>query len=98
MKLRDLRIDFLRFHSANPHVYSLFDRFAWEAIKAGREVLSASLIFERIRWETTVLTSDTDFKLNNNHRAYYARLWMNRNPEIEVIFRTRTVVAERRAA
>jgi hypothetical protein len=65
--------EFLEFDAANPHVWELFERFAFEAIEAGHETLSASLICERIRWETTVVTTDTEFKLNNNHRAYYAR-------------------------
>lgn len=90
---------FLEFHLRNPQVYTLFDRFAKEAIRAGRTTLSAGLIFERIRWETQVLTTDPDYKLNNNHRAYYARLWTNNHPKTTVRFRTRMLTNEiRRAA
>ena len=46
---------------------------------------------ERIRWETAIQTSDPHLKINNNHRAYYARLWMKRNPEHKGFFRTRVV-------
>ncbi len=89
---------FLEFHLRNPQVYTLFDRFAKEAIRAGRTILSAGLIFERIRWETQVLTTDPDYKLNNNHRAYYARLWMNNHQKTTVRFRTRVVTNEIREA
>lgn len=90
---------FRTFHFSNPQVYYLFDRFAREAIAAGRDVLSAKLIFERIRWETQVVTNDTDgYKLNNNYHAYYARRWMGNNPDSKAAFRTRTVGAELKEA
>ena len=89
--MNKLRYKFRIFHLNNPQVYALFDRFAREAIAAGRTSLSASLIFERMRWETQVITTDPDFKLNNNHRAYYARLWMFNNPATKASFRTRAV-------
>jgi hypothetical protein len=38
-------------------------------------------------------TADEDFKINNNHRAYYARLWMREHPQYDGFFRTRRVVA-----
>ncbi len=86
-----LESQFLNFHARNPKVYELFQLFATQAILAGRKVLSAGLIFERIRWETMVITTDPDFKLNNNHRAYYARLWMDDHPDADGTFRTRQV-------
>jgi hypothetical protein len=67
---------FKRFDQENPSIWTLFTRFAYDAANAGYATLSANFIFERIRWETTVVTRSTDeFKLNNNHRAYYARKW-----------------------
>ena len=89
---------FAKFHAENPKVYRLFDRFAMEAVAAGRLILSAKLIFERIRWETTVITAGDEYKLNNNYHAYYARLWMKRNPYMMVKFRTRAVRGDRIAA
>ncbi len=99
MKHSYLEKQFLNFHSHNPAVYHIFDRFAREAIRAGRVVLSAKLIFERIRWETQVITTDSDsYKLNNNYHAYYARLWMDNNRDSEATFRTRQVYGEKYAA
>jgi hypothetical protein len=44
--------------------------------------LSAWLIVNRIRWETTVETSSGDFKISNNFIAYYARLFMDEHPGV----------------
>ncbi len=98
MTKTSLETKFLAFHIQNPQVYRQFERFAAQAIRAGRTILSASLIFERIRWETQVLTSDPDYKLNNNHRAYYARLWMETHPFTPIRFRTRVVATHGHAA
>ena len=73
--MNHLRREFDEFDAANPDVWKMFVRFAQDAIRAGHTSLSASLIVERIRWETQIVTrsSADDFKVNNNHRAYYAR-------------------------
>jgi hypothetical protein len=53
------------------------------------------LITERIRWELYITTkSDDGFKINNNHRAFYSRKFMNMYPEWDGIFRTRQSVAD----
>ena len=84
---------FWTFHAKNPKVYELFDRFTRYAIGRGRKNFSVSIIVERIRWETTIETTDGDFKINNNYRAYYARLWMRDNPLYAGFFRTRELRA-----
>lgn len=84
---------FWKFHEENPHVYVLFDRFANEVVRAGRDVFSVSLIIERIRWYTNIETHGDDFKINNNFRAYYARLWMKNNPQHNGLFRIRQLLA-----
>lgn len=81
---------FRKFHNTNPHVYDLFNHFALEAVGSGRSNFGVSMIWERMRWYTVVETDTADtYKLNNNHRAYYARLWMKNNPRWEGFFRTR---------
>jgi hypothetical protein len=79
----------LEWHAANPHVYDLFKRFTFEAIDRGHRKLSAWLIVNRIRWETTVETMGGDFKISNNFIAYYARLFMDEHPEYRGFFRTK---------
>lgn len=89
--IRVLRLEaaFATFHAANPHVYVLFTRFTRDVIRAGFVNFSARAVFHRIRWYTNIETSDPNFKLNNNHSPYYARMWMLDNPEHPEFFRTR---------
>ncbi len=82
---------FFRFHRENPHVYALFDRFTRQVIARGHTHFGVAPIIERIRWETSVVTTGDIFKINNNHRAYYSRLWMRLNPEHKGLFRIRLV-------
>ena len=67
-----LKLQWWAFHNANPHVYELFEKFTFDVIRRGYSNYSANAIFERIRWHTEIET-DGEFKLSNNHRAYYAR-------------------------
>lgn len=79
------------FHKAHPFVWTLFDRFTRNRISLGFENYSAKAVFERIRWETDQAeTGESEFKLNNNFPAFYARRWMKMNPKHKGFFRTRT--------
>jgi len=91
---------FVLFHAENPHVYDLFERLALKGIAAGRRHLSAYQIFEVMRWEYSIETTepkrnpddpDRTLKLNNNHRPYYARLFMDKHPKREGVFRIRKI-------
>jgi hypothetical protein len=84
-----LEAEFDKFHSENPQVYELFKRFTFEAIKKGHSCYSADAILHRVRWETSIMTTDQEFKINNNHVAFYARLFMDDNPEYAGFFETR---------
>jgi len=88
---QDLVKAFRVFHRQNPAVYRLFNRFAREAVDSGRPYFGVAMIWERMRWYTLVETVGDPIKLNNNHRAYYARLWMHENPQHAGFFRTRRV-------
>ena len=80
---------FWRCHNTHPDVYRLFVRFAFEAIDSGRDYFGAAAIWERMRWYTLVEERRAEFKLNNNHRAYYVRLFVADYPEHASFFRTR---------
>ena len=80
-----------RFHQENPQIYRLVEHFANEVIARGYKHYSINSIFERIRWHSQVETRDLDFKLSNSHRPYYARHFMNQNPQHDGFFRTRPV-------
>lgn len=86
---------FWKFHAANPHVYELFSRFTAEVVRKGYAHFSADMVMHRLRWETAITTTERQviegetLRLNNNHVAYYARLWMRDHPGNEGFFRTR---------
>jgi len=77
------------FHEKNPHVYELIKKFTYEVIKAGRKSYSINAIFERVRWHTDIETSGGEFKISNNHRAYYARLFLKEHSEYPNFFKTK---------
>lgn len=82
---------FREFHAANPHVYELFKRFAFEAIESGASKLGAGDVWERMRWHSRVETKGDEYRLNNNHRAYYARMFERDFPDHEGVFAKRRV-------
>lgn len=74
---------FERFHRKNPQVYEHLERLAFKLRNKGIERWSIKSLFEVLRWELAVQTNApvSDFRLNNNLHAYYARLLMERNPD-----------------
>ena len=82
---------FEQFHAANPHVYHQLRALALDAAHRGQR-LGIAMLFEVLRWQYAMNTNDqaSEFKLNNNYRAFYARLLMEREPELQDYFETRT--------
>lgn len=94
--LNQLEKAWVVFHRLNPHVYQLFDKFTRQATGRGIRSLGQQLVWERMRWYLQFETTEqselgSGYKLNNNHTAYYSRLWMERNPEHKGMFKTRAV-------
>lgn len=86
---------FIEFHRDNPHIYLMFDRFTWEIIERGLSTFSVDALFHRMRWYTDIETSNSEgFKLNNDHTAFYARLWMLNNPTYNRFFKVRASEAD----
>jgi len=81
---------FLRFHTANPHVARALARMALDLKRSGVKKVGIARLYERLRWNNLVQTKEDNFKLNNNHRALYSRLIMNKVPELEGFFTKRT--------
>ena len=89
------RIKFEKYHEENPHVYEWFKYFAYEAVRSGHTKLSAWLVMNRVRWETSIKTRNDDgFKISNNHIAYYARLFMREHPQYGDFFRVKRMEDE----
>lgn len=86
---------FVRFHEDNPHVYCALRRLAREWINhTGRRKLGIGALFERARWDIAIATNDPEFRLNNNHRSFYARLLMRREPDLGGLFELRPSMAD----
>lgn len=86
---------FERFHAENPRVYQelMLLAYEWKRRTGGRKLGMKSL-YERVRWELALATSDPDFKLNNSFTPFYARLLMLRNPELRGLFDCRISEAD----
>lgn len=80
---------FARFHRANPHVYRAIVAAARYARRAGVERIGIAAIFERLRWEYRIQTRGDAYALNNSWRSFYARLVMEREPDLAGMFSIR---------
>jgi hypothetical protein len=86
---------FDRFHADNPRVYEVLVRLAREWVgRFGSHKLGIANLYERARWEISMATNDPDFKLNNNFRAYYARLIMRQERDLAGLFDLRASKAD----
>lgn len=86
---------FEAFHADNPHVYRTLVHLARQWISVtGRRKIGLQALYERARWEIAIQTTDADFRLNNNYAAYYARLIMHQEPDLDGIFELRRSEAD----
>lgn len=72
-------------------LYTLFERFTMDAVAAGRNKFGAEMVYNRMRWYTSVearASADT-YRLNNNYKPLLARLFAIIHPEHADIFEYR---------
>jgi hypothetical protein len=62
-------------------IWKLFERFAFDSIRAGREQYAVDAIVQRIRWHVDVDTRGDEVKINNDFRASSARMFMAAHSE-----------------
>lgn len=86
---------FEAFHSSNPHVLVALEELAHQYLAAGRKRISIGMLYEVLRYTAGLRTTGDSYSLNNNHRAFYARLIVERNPAWADAFQMR---AQRAAA
>lgn len=84
-----LEARFRQFHAENPDVYRTLAKLARQAVARGRTRMGIKMLFEVARWERFLITTDPDFKLNNNFHSRYARLLMTREPDLAGLFELR---------
>jgi len=83
---------FERFHTEHPIVYRRLVDLAYRVKRAGHDRWAIANLWEKLRWEIAVEglpDSTEDFKLNDHYKSRYARLIMEREPELEGLFETR---------
>ncbi len=87
----EMREACIKFHRANPQVWELFVRFTMDRIRRGFKHYGVDAIFARVRWETDQAAVDPEhaFKMNNNHKPFYARAFMRVYPEYRGFFKLR---------
>ena len=91
----EMKKAFLKYCVRKPEVGLLFHKFTMERINRGFANYSAKAICERIRWETNVPSyAENEFKIGNNFPAFFARRWMDRNPQYNGFFRTRHQISK----
>ncbi len=88
------------FHLKWPAVYDVIVGLARQAKAKGIERYGIAALWEVARWQFLVgqrWTSRNGWKLNNNHRSWYARYIMAREQDLAGFFETRSTAAEREA-
>lgn len=84
----------LEWHTANPMVWKMFEQFAFQAVKMNRKKISHWLIINRIRWETSIMTTGNEFKISNDFIAFYARHWKEAYPAYKDLFNIKRMIGE----
>ena len=80
---------FAAFHQANPHVFDNLARLSLDLRARGASRIGIGMLFEVLRWQYALRTSGDDYRLNNNHRAFYARKLMADVPDLAGLFEVR---------
>ncbi len=77
------------YHDAHPEVYEYLLQLAQDLYSRGFRHYGIGALFEKVRWHFSVEKGLEDFRLNNNYRSRYARLMMEREPELDGFFELR---------
>jgi hypothetical protein len=75
----------------NPQIWTLFVHYTFEAIKQGHKHISSDMILHRIRWETSVMTVGSKFKISNDTSPYFARKFHKEYPVYNGFYRTKKI-------
>lgn len=94
MTYQEKKQAWLTWHNNNPVIWELFEKFTLQAISLNRKKISHWLIINRIRWETSVMTTGNEFKISNDFIAFYARYWKEKYPEYDYIFNVKKMIGE----
>lgn len=79
---------FRAFHQLNPWVFDALVALTREYVQGGANRVSINMLTEVLRYRRGRTRGDT-YKLNNSHRAFYARMIMQEHPEFDGLFEIR---------
>ena len=85
---------FEAFHKSNPHVYAALRSLALQMLGSGVRQYGIKGLFEICRWQFALQTKGEPFRLCNTYSSRYARLLIDRNPELEGFFELRGLRSE----
>lgn len=80
---------FVAFHEANPWVADRLEELALADLELGLGRVGVKYFFELLRRDYRVTTRSADWKLNNDFSSRYARLLIERRPELAEVIETR---------
>jgi hypothetical protein len=84
------RIDY---HKKNPQIYEMYKKFAFQAINSKRPYYSSEMIINRVRWET-MTKAHSGFKISNEMKAFYSRLFVLQNPTYKNFFKFKPSICD----
>jgi hypothetical protein len=83
------------FKKANPWVIRTLTRMSYELYNKGYKHYGIAALVEVLRYDYAINNDpNSEFKLNNNYRAFMAREIMQNEPMLEGFFSTRKSVAD----
>jgi len=94
-QLQQRKAEWWEWHKENPHVWDLFEKYTFQAIKSGLDSYSHWFVVNRIRWDFEVVTKSGEFKISNNYIAFYARLFHAKHPAYSGFFNIKPLKEEK---
>lgn len=94
----EMREQFLEHHRAKPEIWREFCKLAFRLINNGREHYGSAAILEVVRYHKAIEHPDGEFRVNNNTKSFYARMFALKFPEHSDFFEFRRQTSHERAA
>jgi hypothetical protein len=89
------QIRFNRYHEANPHVYTMFVKFARQVKHIGLNKYSIWAVANRVRWHYEFeVKGDEKFKISNDFLSRYSRLIMQNESDLAGFFTTKRLASD----
>jgi len=95
MRNNTLARRFMLHHLTNPEMWKAYESLALEAIATGRESIGVGALTEVLRWDAYDVGDKAEgYKVSNDFRAFYARMFAHVHPEHQNLFRYKASAAD----